>query len=291
MKNVKKILVLATMLSVLCALMCVNAFAAGGTIESIAPSNGATFDYGENATQFDMTYTAGQDGMFLVLVVKEGVNTNPEGKIAPKAEDILYVNQATSEDKKVSFTTATGNVIYPSDIESGSKVYLAGAGLDELTLMGTIKTPTPAGYTVSGNITSYLANDGQVTVELFKQGVGTATYTTTTTTGAYSIAEVENGTYTMKVSKYGHVTREYEVVVAGGAVAQDVRICLKGDVDEDGSVLFSDLQRLYLHLSTAENKLIGYALVIGDVDEDDSVLFSDLQRLYLHLSTAENKLF
>ena len=39
MKNVKKILVLAAMLSVLCALMCVNAFAAGGTIESITKDN------------------------------------------------------------------------------------------------------------------------------------------------------------------------------------------------------------------------------------------------------------
>ena len=144
MKNVKKILVLAAMLSVLCALMCVNAFAAGGTIESITPAenSGANFTVAQDPVKFDMTYTAAQDGMFLVLVVDSDVPTNG-GKIAPQAGDILYVNQTTSVDNLVSFTAAGENEIYPSGIENGSQIYLAGAGLDQLTLMGTISTPEP----------------------------------------------------------------------------------------------------------------------------------------------------
>ena len=138
MKSMKKILVLTAVLGVLCAFMCVNAFAVGETIDSITPADGENVTFDANSTKFDMTYTtgnAGKDGMFLVLVLKAGTGA------APRAEDILYVNQTTADGTEVSFTAEKGNEIYPSAIEDGSQIYLAGTGLGELKLMGTIETP------------------------------------------------------------------------------------------------------------------------------------------------------
>ena len=71
-------------------------------------------------------------------------------------------------------------------------------------------------------------------------------------------------------------------------VIQKQSTALLGDVNLDGKVDFSDLQRLYQHLST-DNKLTGEALAVADVNKDGKIDFSDLQRLYQHLST-DNKL-
>ncbi len=140
MKNVKKVLILALILS---ALMCVSAFAAEEpTISQIDMAKGVdnvTFMINEGAVNFNMTYTGAQDGMFLVLVLgKDTAYDEETGVFAPKAEDILYVNQTTSDDGDVSFTAEGDNVIYPSGIEDQSMVCLAGAGLDKITLLGVI---------------------------------------------------------------------------------------------------------------------------------------------------------
>lgn len=150
MKNIKKILMLAVALSVLCALMCVSAFAAEEpTISEIKKADGVsnvTFTINEGAVNFDMTYAGDQDGMFLVLVLgKDTAYDKETGVFAPKAEDILYVNQTTSDDGDVSFTAEGDNEIYPSGIEDESMICLAGAGLDKITLLGVITANGPAG--------------------------------------------------------------------------------------------------------------------------------------------------
>ena len=56
----------------------------------------------------------------------------------------------------------------------------------------------------------------------------------------YSFEGVEAGTYTMKVSKANHVTREYTVTVDNSPIPLDAKIHLKGDINGDGIVNTSD---------------------------------------------------
>lgn len=56
-----------------------------------------------------------------------------------------------------------------------------------------------------------------------------------------------------------------------------------GDANGDSLVNFSDIQRIYQHLS-AGNRLVGDALSAADANKDGTVSFSDIQRIYQHLS-------
>ena len=104
---------------------------------------------------------------------------------------------------------------------------------------------TPVGVTVSGSITCFGSEADNIRIELIKAG-GTAAAYQSDVTGSknpdgsiqanYSFSAVAAGTYTLRVSKNNHVTREYTITVGAEAVTQDVKINLIGDVTGDGSV-------------------------------------------------------
>ena len=64
---------------------------------------------------------------------------------------------------------------------------------------------------------------------------------------SYAFDAVAPGTYTMKVMKNNHVTREYTVTVGAENVTQDVKIHLKGDINGDGKVNTSDVGKANSH--------------------------------------------
>ena len=67
------------------------------------------------------------------------------------------------------------------------------------------------GYTVSGTATSFNSDTDEVIIQLTESGAAEASYEAVVkgNTASYSIADVPAGTYTMKVMKKNHVTREY----------------------------------------------------------------------------------
>lgn len=144
------------------------------------------------------------------------------------------------------------------------------------------------GFTVSGTIKSYGSASEAVTVTLTPSGGGTPF--TDTFTGAsgsvpysqnYSFPAVPAGDYTLKVEKKGHVTREYAIAVASDPVMQDVKICLLGDVDGNGSVNMVDYIKVRQHAQSV-SFLTDYALACADVNGDGNVNMVDYIKVRQH---------
>lgn len=143
------------------------------------------------------------------------------------------------------------------------------------------------GVTVSGSATSFNSTTDPVTIQLIRSGASEAAYETMVfgNTVNYLIDGVEAGTYTMKIMKNNHVTREYTVTVGSSNVVQNVKICLLGDVTGDGKVNTKDWARLKAHVNETSN-LTGYELACGDVNGDGKVNIKDWARLKAHVNES-----
>mgnify|MGYP001633110118 FL=1 len=144
-------------------------------------------------------------------------------------------------------------------------------------------TAASAGVTVSGTATSFGSTTDNVTVQLIASGESTAAYETVVkgNSASYTIEGVAPGTYTMKVMKNNHVTREYTVTVGSSNVVQDVKIHLKGDITGDGKVNTFDIVKMNLH-AKKKTELTGYELLCGDITGDGKVNTFDIVKANLH---------
>ncbi|MGN1123992.1 MAG: dockerin type I repeat-containing protein, partial [Eubacterium sp.] len=153
----------------------------------------------------------------------------------------------------------------------------------------TETAPSP-GYTVYGAATSFGSQTDDVTIQLIESGASEAAYEAVVhgNTASYSIAGVAPGTYTMKVMKQNHVTREYTVTVGAENVTQDVKICLMGDVNMDSAVRITDATEVQkslagiLSLNEYQNKL-------ADVNKDGSVKIVDATLIQKYLAGLIDK--
>ena len=147
----------------------------------------------------------------------------------------------------------------------------------------------PTGVTVSGTATSFGSDTDDVTIQLIKSGEPEASYETVVKgkIAEYSIEGVAAGTYTMKVMKQNHVTREYTVTVGSSNVVQDVEIWLLGDVTGDGVVDISDatqIKRKYNGktsiFGSADAETETYRLIVANVySSDDSIDITDAAQI------------
>lgn len=148
-----------------------------------------------------------------------------------------------------------------------------------------ISIPTvPKGVEVSGTITSYGDASENVTVQLIESGASEPAYEAVVkgNSACYTFDAVAPGTYTMKVIKNNHVTREYTVVVGNSSVIQDVKIHLKGDINGDGKVTTIDFVRVNSH-ARGVTLLSGYELKCADVvGTDGKVTTADAIRINAH---------
>lgn len=149
------------------------------------------------------------------------------------------------------------------------------------------------GVTVSGTVTSFGGETDTVTVELWKADATSAAYQTTVTgnSAAYTIANVESGSYTMKVAKTKHATREYAVTVGSSDVTQDAVIWLYGDVNGSGVVDGSDATQIYRYrggkkgvFSSDDAETLAYRIKVANItafSAGDSVVDgSDATQIY-----------
>ena len=129
---------------------------------------------------------------------------------------------------------------------NGAKAYISAQDGNRTTLTVGYSVPVASG--VHGQVVSF-CDGSDVTVSLFADGSAESKYTVSVPGGTkdssgqytttYDIPEVAPGTYTMRVSKKNHVTREYTVTVSGDAVTQDAKIHLMGDINGDGRISIS----------------------------------------------------
>ena len=139
-------------------------------------------------------------------------------------------------------------------------------------------------YTVSGTATSFGSDTDNVILQLIAEGYSEADYEVFVqgNSASYTIEGVAPGTYTMKVMKNNHVTREYTVTVGAENVTQDVKIHLKGDINGDGRVTTIDFVRVNSH-ARGVTLLSGYELKCADVvGADGKVTTADAIRINAH---------
>ena len=140
------------------------------------------------------------------------------------------------------------------------------------------------GAFVSGSVTSFNDASGDITLQLIPEGSSEVAYETTVKGNSvtYLFSDVAAGTYTLKVSKANHVTREYTVVVGNSSVIQDVKIHLLGDIDGNGTVTTMDAMRANSH-ARGVTFLTDYALKCADVvGTDGTVTTMDAMRINAH---------
>ncbi|MBQ8683598.1 MAG: hypothetical protein IJ518_03660 [Clostridia bacterium] len=128
--------------------------------------------------------------------------------------------------------------------------------------------------TVSGTI-DFCDKDDAITVELWKWGASSATYSTTlVNSNRYQLENVRSGDYILHVKKAGNVQYTCPVTVGTHGVLQDVALTLIGDVLEDGTVDAQDaLYTLYHTLLPDEypvSQLVDYT-DDGEISSDDAV--------------------
>ena len=256
---------------------------------------------------FCITYTVPEEITNISVTVSEPVaggtpNTN-EIVLGPAAlsvssakwysfkKDVGYlpVSQFTAGNTytlMIGYDVADGYAVSNSasvshDLPGGTAEHISSTK----TIIIEYKIPedTPSVYTVSGTVTSFGDANGEITIQLIEQGLTEPAYETVVkgNTVNYSFASVAAGTYTMKVSKANHVTREYTVVVGNTTVIQDVKIHLKGDITGDGRINIMDVNRANLHFKK-KITLTGYEFDCANVTGDAQVNIMDVNRLNLH---------
>jgi len=96
------------------------------------------------------------------------------------------------------------------------------------------------------------------TIELIKDGEVTNSGTMTGTKGDHTVENVTPGTYTLRASKPGYATREYEITVSNYDCNCGVEIMLYGDVTGEGSIGNADVLHINRYNSNKSSVFDNY---------------------------------
>lgn len=136
-----------------------------------------------------------------------------------------------------------------------------------------------ASYQLSGTVSSF-SNGNQVNLELIRDGL---TVRTMQVSQDYTMDGLDAGRYTLRLSKVGHITREYSLSVSDSNVELDVQICMIGDITGDNKVNVKDWSMVSDHINEV-NTVEEYQWLCADVNGDGKVNLKDWSRLIDHIS-------
>ena len=158
------------------------------------------------------------------------------------------------------------------------KNYYGKIEFDKPTLVENPVPPSVKTVTISGAVVT--GADGDTTIELLNGEEVVATVTASGKEGTYSIENVAAGTYTLKVSKLNHVTREYTVTVDAD-LTLDVKIHLVGDVDGNGKINVGDVSKINSHIKSG-TLTDEYMILCANVN-GGKLNMGDVSTLYAHI--------
>lgn len=194
--------------------------------------------------------------------------------------------EMTLTELKISGTESRCQITGGAVVIDGTAYPVSKSYFNTLTLTNITVPVKAKGVEVRGTVKSYGSDSEAVTVTLTPASGTSLTTTVTGNNATYSFDTVPAGTYTLKVEKKGHAPFTKEITVGDSIVTEDVTVYLIGDVNRDGKIDATDMQRIYAHIS-GENTFSNSAQ--GDVNEDGNVDATDMQRIYAHIS-GENPL-
>jgi hypothetical protein len=227
-----------------------------------------------------LTFVSADEGEILTSGTFTPVNDSVNGELSLPwftvdgdiAEDGVLMNLTfrINESAKGDFELTVRYL--PQDIANAMSTQV-----DCNVMNGKIST----GSTVKGTITSFGEATEPVTLRLLENG--TEIDKVTSTDGTYSFSSVSPGTYTIEVSKINHATRTYEITVEREDITEALKIHLKGDIDGNGRVNTTDVNRAFAHVRKT-NFLTGYELTCADViGTDGKVNTTDVNRIFAHV--------
>ena len=138
---------------------------------------------------------------------------------------------------------------------------------------------------ITGKINSFNSASDMVTIQLFKSGYSSATYTASVSgnPASYTLPGIPFGTYTMKVSKKDHATREYKITLGAQAAIQNVQLRLKADLDANGAVNLADVRQFIAEISSG-TAADSYEKAVRDYNSDGKADLSDVRAIILAIA-------
>lgn len=163
-----------------------------------------------------------------------------------------------------------------NQITDGGIMHLNGPVLSTVSY-----EPGNATGVLSGTISSFGDAGEPVTLTLYRPGEETPVLEQILSGGntGFSFEGLESGSYILKISKPGHVSREYQVSTEG-SLALALVICTMGDVTADGIVDIGDVAKVYACVKDSSLIEDAYFLHCADLNGDNQVNIGDVAKAY-----------
>ncbi len=187
-----------------------------------------------------------------------------------KLEQIRFLGSAPTIQAG-AFEELTLTAYYPQDDPSWTEAVMQDYG-GSVTWIPYASQPQQ-GCTLTGSLTTFC--EGDALLELLQDDEILACTTVSETTGSYTLAQLPMGSYTLRVSKAGHVTRTYRITLEAEAAAQDVKLHLKGDISGDGKINLVDMLLVKSFL-LGDATFNDTQMSAADMNRDDKVNLMDV---------------
>lgn len=180
----------------------------------------------------------------------------------------------------LSFYNTTATVYYPANDPTWTEEVRQNYG-GNLTWVPYQEEPI---ISLFGKLSSFVdIPEAYVRLELWTKETDTLAYLAIINNDSYRFQNIPNGSYVLKLSAEGGVSRSYPVEIGSEAITLDVKICPQGDIDGNNKVNIGDVARAYAHARGTGKLHDAYALSCGDMNGDGKVNIGDVGNIYRHI--------